>query len=216
MLIGVNWLVFIWAVGVDRLLEASFGYYLNPLVNVLLGVVVLGERLPRLQAFAVVLAGAGVARLAAAHGGLPWVSLALAASFGLYGLMHKIAPVLPLVGLMIESAVLAPLAMAYLVWRAWQGADWLGGGEAVHLVPLDLVLVPLSGPLTAVPLGCFAAAAARLKLSTLGLFQYIAPTLGVLLAVLLYGEPFAEAQAVALGFIWSALALYSFDALRRG
>jgi len=211
LLIGLNWLVFIWAVDVERLLEASFGYYLNPLVNVLLGVLVLGERLTRAQAFAVVLAAVGVARLAADHGGLPWVSLVLAVSFGLYGLMHKLAPVMPLVSLMIESALLVPLAAVYLGWRAWQGDGGLGWDD-----PVTAVLVPLSGPLTILPLGCFAAAAARLRLSTIGLFQYIAPTLGVVLAVALYGEPFAEAEVVALACIWGALALYSFDAFRRG
>lgn len=206
-LIGVNWLVFIWAVGQDRLLEASLGYYLNPLVNVLLGVVVLGERLARLQVAAVALAAVGVARLAAEHGGLPWVSLALAVSFGLYGLMHKLAPVMPLVSLMVESAILAPAAAVYLAWS----------GDAVTWDdPTTAILVPLSGPITILPLGCFAAAAARLRLSTIGLFQYLAPTIGVLLAVLVYGEPFEAAQVMAFGCIWGALALYSFDAFRRG
>jgi len=210
LLIGLNWLVFIWAVDVERLLEASFGYYLNPLVNVLLGVVVLGERLPRAQAAAVGLACVGVARLAAEYGGLPWVSLVLAVSFGLYGLMRKLAPVMPLVGLMVESALLAPVAALYLGWRVWHGEGGVGWDDPVTL------LVPLSGPLTILPLGCFAAAAARLRLSTIGLFQYIAPTIGVVLAVGLYGEPFAEAQMVALACIWGALGLYSYDAFRRG
>jgi len=211
VLIGLNWLVFIWAVDVERLLEASFGYYLNPLVNVLLGVLVLGERLSRPQAAAVVLAALGVTRLAAEYGGLPWVSLVLAVSFGLYGLMRKLAPVMPLVGLMVESALLAPVAALYLGWRAFEGEGGLGWDD-----PATALLLPLAGPLTILPLGCFAAAAARLRLSTIGLFQYVAPTIGVVLAVALYGEPFAEAEMVALACIWGALALYWYDAFRRG
>ena len=208
-LIGVNWGVFIWAVGAGRILETSLGYYLNPLVNVLLGTLFLRERLRRAQAISVALAGAGVLVMLVSHGDLPWISLALAMSFGLYGLLHKLTSVRPIAALAVETGALAPLALAYLWLRAVPA-----GGALVSGTPLESTLLALAGPVTALPLLWFASAARRLRLSTLGLFQYLAPTLALFVAVFLYGESFTRAHAGAFVLIWSALALYSVDALQ--
>jgi chloramphenicol-sensitive protein RarD len=209
VLIAVNWGVFIWAVGAGRILETSLGYYLNPLVNVLLGVLFLRERLRRAQGISVALAGAGVLVMLMSHGKLPWIALALASSFGLYGLLHKLTHVRPIAALAIETGALAPAALAYLCF-----ATEPAGGALVTGSALAQTLLVLAGPVTALPLLWFASAARRLRLSTLGLFQYLAPTLALLLAVFLYGEPFTRAHALAFLLIWSALALYSVDALQ--
>lgn len=209
--IAVNWLIYIFAVANGRLLEASLGYYINPLVNVLLGVVVLGERLERAVQVAVILASAGVLWLAAGAGRPPWISLALAVSFGLYGLFRKLAPVRPVVGLAAETGLLLPLAGGYLAWSVASGrAAFLAGPPS-----LDLLLL-LAGPVTALPLLCFAAAARRLSLTTLGFLQYLSPTVQFLLAVAAYHEPFDRARAVTFGFIWAALAVFALHSLRRG
>jgi chloramphenicol-sensitive protein RarD len=209
--IAVNWLVYIWAVVHGRMLEASLGYYVNPLVNVLLGVAVLGERLERPVRVAVAIAAAGVLWLAVRAGQPPWIALALATSFGLYGLMRKLAPVGALTGLAIETALLLPLSGGYLVWAIASGrAAFLAGGPAVSLLLL------LAGPVTAVPLLCFGGAARRLPLSTMGFLQYLSPTLQFLLAVLVYGEPFDATRTVAFGFIWTALLVFAVHSARRG
>jgi chloramphenicol-sensitive protein RarD len=208
-LIGVNWGVFIWAVGAGRILETSLGYYLNPLVNVLLGTLLLREHLRRAQILAVVIAGAGVLVMLVSHGELPWIALTLATSFGLYGLMHKLTKVRPIAGLAIETGALAPAALIYLAV-----ATEPTGGALVSAGALQQTLLLLAGPVTALPLLWFASAARRLRLSTLGLFQYLAPTLALLVAVLLYGETFTRAHALAFALIWSALALYTADALQ--
>jgi chloramphenicol-sensitive protein RarD len=207
-LIAVNWGVFIWAVGAGRIIETSLGYYLNPLVNVLLGTAFLHERLRRAQAISVVLAGSGVLVMLVSHGELPWIALALAASFGLYGLLHKLTHVRPIAALALETGALAPLALAYLLF-----ATEPTGGALVTAGAVPRTLLVLAGPVTALPLLWFASAARRLRLSTLGLFQYLAPTLALLVAVFVYGEPFGRPHAVAFVLIWSALALYSADAL---
>lgn len=209
VLIALNWSVFIWAVDAGRIVETSLGYYLNPIVNVLLGTLLLRERLRRAQWIAVSLAGLGVLVMLVGHGKLPWIALALAVSFGLYGLMHKLTRVRPIAALAIETGVLAPVALAYLGL-----ATEPLGGALLTAGPLAQTLLALSGPVTALPLLWFASAARRLRLSTLGLFQYLAPTLALLVAVFLYGEPFTGAHAVAFALIWSALALYSADALQ--
>jgi chloramphenicol-sensitive protein RarD len=209
--IAMNWLVYIWAVDHDRLLEASLGYYINPLVNVLLGVVVLGERLDRPVRVAVGIAAVGVAWLTIRLGQAPWIALALAASFGLYGLMRKLAPVGALAGLAIETALLLPLSSGYLAWAVLTGGSAFLAGRPT----LDLLLL-LAGPVTAIPLLCFAGAARRLPLSTLGFLQYLSPTLQFLLAVLVYGEPFDGSRLVAFGFIWTALAVFAAYSARRG
>jgi chloramphenicol-sensitive protein RarD len=208
--IALNWLVYIYSVTHDRILESSLGYYINPLISVLLGVVLLRERLEPLMKAAALLAAAGVVWLAIGLGQLPWISLVLAFSFGLYGLLRKIAPVGALIGLTVETLLLAPLAAGYLVWAEARGrATFLSGRWGID------VLLLLAGPVTAIPLLCFAAAARRLPLSTIGFMQYISPTLQFLLAVTVYGEPFDRARAGAFACIWVAVALFGFDSVRR-
>lgn len=215
LLLAGNWLVFLWAVNHGRVLESSLGYYINPLVNVLLGVLLLRERLRPLQAAAVALAALAVVLLALALGAAPWIALGLAFSFGFYGLLRKIAKLDALIGLSVETLLLAPLAVGTLLW-----ADAQGRGAFARAGPdglLDLrthLLILASGPVTAFPLLWFAHAARRLRYATLGLFQYITPTGHLLLAVLLYGERFTLAHAVSFGLIGTALALYAVDARR--
>ncbi len=208
-LIATNWLVYIWAVQSGRVLEASLGYFLNPLVNVLLGVAFLGEALSGRQRTAVVLAAAGVAVLVVRAGTVPWIALTLAASFGLYGLLRKRAAIDPVGGLLAETALLAPPALLLLAWRAAEGAGAFGSSAGTSL------LLAAAGPITALPLVAFGLAIHRLRLSTMGLVQYLTPTGQFLLAVLLYREPFGAAHAVAFALIWTSLALYSWDAFAR-
>lgn len=208
-LISVNWLIYIWAVQNGHVLAASLGYFLNPLVNVLLGVVVLGERLKRMQMAAVVLAAAGVAVLTSGAGPGLWISLSLAFSFGLYGLVRKIAPVESLEGLTVETALLTPFALAYMAWLA--SNDALVFGDAPGLT----ALLVLAGAVTAVPLLLFAGAARRLPYSTLGLLQYLAPTLQFLLAITVFGEAMTTAHIVCFALIWSGLALYVLSSVRK-
>jgi chloramphenicol-sensitive protein RarD len=209
LLIGINWLVFIYSVVSNHMLEGSLGYYLNPLVNVLLGVVLLKERLTPAQILAASLAAAGVAVLAAGAGAGLWISLTLAATFALYGFVRKVAPVDSLEGLFIETVLLAPLAIVYLFWLAGEGMLRFG---ALGL-PTDLLLV-LGGAATATPLLMFTAAARRLPYSTLGFLQYIAPTLQFLLAVLAFGERMTTAHVICFAAIWTALVLFTFDGWR--
>ena len=208
LLTGSNWLVFVWAISVDRLIEASLGYFINPLVSVLLGRLFLGERLRPLQRAAAVLATIGVASRVWQVGELPWIALFLALTFGFYGLLRKRAPVDPINGLFVETAVTAPLALAWLFWVARSGELHFG------TEPLIDALLPLSGVLTAVPLMLFAAAARHLPLSMLGFLQYIAPSLGFLLAVFVFHEPFDSGQLVGFALIWLGLAVYTVDMLR--
>lgn len=210
-LIGVNWTIFVWAVNNDRVLETSLGYFINPLVNVLLGVVFLKERLRPGQWLAAALAAGGVGNLVIGYGALPWVAIALPVTFGLYGLLRKIARVDATTGLLVETTILSPIAVVYLAWlAASDGGAFLRAGPAV-----DLLLLA-SGPVTAVPMMCFAAAARRLKLSTLGFFQYLAPTLTFLLGVFVYHEPFDPARQLTFALIWLALAIYSVDSMIAG
>lgn len=209
LLIGTNWLIFIYAVVSGHVLEASLGYYLNPLVNVLLGVVLLKEKLSRAQVFATLLAAAGVAVLAAGAGSGLWISLTLAATFAVYGFLRKIVAVDSLEGLSIETALLSPLALAWLVWLQ---ADGSAAFASVTLTT-DLLLV-LGGAITAIPLLMFTAAARRLPYSTLGFLQYVAPSLQFLLAVLAFGEPLTTAHLICFAAIWTALAIFSFEGLR--
>lgn len=207
--LAVNWGVFVWAVADGRVLECSLGYFMNPLVSVLLAVVVLHERLRTSQWLAIGLAAVGVAYLILGVGAPPFVGLTLAVSFGLYGLLRKTAPVDAVSGLFIEAAVLAPLAAGYLIWLAIAG----GGAFGSRDLRLDLLLIA-AGPITALPLILFVAGAHRIRLVTLGLLQYIAPTGHFLLAVFAYGEPFTSTRFVAFACIWAALVIYTVDAIR--
>jgi len=208
LLTSSNWLVFIWAIDAGRLLEASLGYFINPLVSVALGALFLGERLRPLQAVAVAIACAGVGWRVWQLGSLPWIPLFLAGTFGLYGLLRKRAPVDAVGGLFIETLVVAPLALGWLLWLHMHESLAFGSGAATDW------LLPLTGVITAVPLMLFAVGARRLPLATVGFLQYIAPSLNFLVAVLLFREPFDTAQLVGFALIWFALAVYSFDLLR--
>lgn len=206
LLIAANWLVYIWAVINGHVLEGSLGYYLNPLVNVLLGVALLKEKLTRAQVAAVVLAAAGVAVLASRAGEGLWISLSLAVTFGLYGFFRKVAPVESLEGLSIETLLLAPVALGYvLLSGTGVGDEWSTTG-----------LLMLSGAVTAIPLLLFASAARRLPYSTLGFLQYIAPTIQFLMAVLLFGEHLTRAHIICFGAIWAALAIFAWEGARLG
>ncbi len=206
-LIAVNWLVYIWAVQHNHVLEASLGYFINPLFNVALAVAVLGERLRRWQGIAIGVAGLGVAILAASGGGSLWISLILAVTFGLYGLLRKVAAIDALGGLAVETLMLAPIALG-LVWQA----SAAGTGSFGHSLGTDLLLIA-SGAVTAAPLLMFAAAARRMPYATLGLIQYIAPTLQFTVAVLL-GEPVRPVHLLTFGLIWAGCALYAADSIR--
>ena len=206
-LIAVNWGLYIWAVQAGRVLEASLGYFVNPLVNVALGVGFLREALRPWQRAAFALAGAGVLALVVSTGAVPWIALALAGSFGLYGLLRKQADVEPVGGLFAETALLAPPALALLALLAARGDG------AFLRTPRETLLLALAGVVTSVPLLAFGHAVRRLRLSTLGIVQYLAPTGQFLLAVLAFGEPFGRAQAFAFACIWGALGLYTWDAV---
>lgn len=210
LLLACNWLVYVMAVQTGHVAEASLGYFINPLVNVLLGVLVLRERLRPLQWAAVAVAVAGVLWLTWQGGRLPWIALALAGSFGLYGLMRKTAPLGALEGLALENLLLAPLAVPALLWWSFARDGVLVAGPASQVGWLLL-----SGPLTALPLLWFAGAARRLELATLGLVQYITPTLQLVCAVWVFHEPFDSTRLAGFVMIWSALALVSADALGR-
>lgn len=202
LLIAVNWLLYVYAVVSGHILAGSLGYYLNPLMNVLLGRIVLKERLSGLQWAAVAIAAAGVSALAMGAAGQLWISLTLAVSFATYGLLRKIAPVDAVAGLTVETALLLPVAAAWLAIGALSGAPSFGSTTS------ETVLLVLAGIVSTTPLLLFTGAARRLRYSTLGMLQFIAPTLQFLIAVLLYGEAFTTAHAIAFGSIWIALALY--------
>jgi chloramphenicol-sensitive protein RarD len=208
LLIGGNWLLYVYAVNSGHILAGSLGYYLNPLANVLLGRLVLKERLSWLQWAAVALAAAGISALAIGALGQLWISLTLCASFATYGLLRKIAPVDAVAGLAIETAILLPFAAGWLLWGLAAGTPIFGTSQ------LHVVLIAFAGVITATPLLLFTVAAKRLRYSTLGMLQFLAPTLQFLLAVSLYGEPFTSAHAIAFGAIWAALALYVLAIVR--
>jgi chloramphenicol-sensitive protein RarD len=210
LLLATNWVLFIYAVQTEQVLATSLGYYINPLMSILLGLVVLGERLNRAQSLSVGVAALGVAALTLLEGRLPWISLALATSFALYGLIHKLHPQPTLAGLTREMLVLAPLALAAL--------GWLGTQEQAALLEASArehALLALSGLVTAAPLLLFHAATRRLPLIAVGMFQYLAPTLTLGLATLYYAEPFTSSHAGAFGMVWLGLILFSVDSVRR-
>ena len=202
VLIGTNWLLYVYAVTTGHILAASLGYYLNPLANVLLGRFVLKERLSWVQWTAVAIAAAGIAALATGALGQLWISLVLCVSFASYGLLRKMASVDAVAGLAIETTLLAPLALLWLAWNLALGLPAFG------TTATQGALLALAGIVSTTPLLLFTAAARRLKYSSLGMLQFLAPTLQFLLAVFAYGEPFTTAHAIAFGAIWTALLLY--------
>ncbi|MEN3160371.1 EamA family transporter RarD [Alkalimonas sp. NCh-2] len=208
LLLGFNWWLFIWAVNQNHMLDASLGYYINPLLNVLLGMVFLGERLRRMQWFALGLAACAVLYQVLSYGAFPWIAVALAGSFAVYGLLRKKLAVNAIIGLLLESLLLLPLA----VWYWWFVAD----SYAVNLLhnnwTLNLLLMA-AALVTTVPLLCFIAGARRLQLSTMGFFQYIGPSLMFVFGVWLYQEPLAQERLITFAVIWTALLIYSLDAL---
>lgn len=208
LLLSGNWFIYIWAVNSGRVVDASLGYFINPLVNVLLGSLILRERMRPVQWTAVGIAAMGVAWLTWQGGQLPWVALSLAATFGLYGLLRKTARLGPLEGLALETLLLSPLAFGALAMLSFSGQNHFGDA------PLSTqLLLAAAGPITAVPLLLFAAGARRIPLSVLGLLQYIGPTIQLGLGVWLYNEPFTGARLVGFALIWGALAVYSLEGL---
>ena len=208
MLVSCNWLVYIWAVNNNYLLQASLGYYINPLVNVLLGTLFLKERLRPYQLVAVSLAGLGVANLTVFYGQFPWIALTLAFSFGFYGLIRKVIPTGSLVGLTIETWILTIPAGIYLIHLNRLGS----GAFLTQTIQTDFLLAGAS-IITAMPLLFFNMGARRIRLSTVGFLQYIAPSCMFLMAVFLFGEPFTPAQLISFILIWSALGIYSTDSV---
>lgn len=205
-LISVNWITYVWGISVDRVVETSLGYFINPLVNVLLGVLILSERLNAAQWSAVGLAATGVGYLTWTAGHPPWISLVLAFSFGLYGFVRKVVQVDPLAGFGAETLLLLPVGFGYLLWCEWAGVG--AAGQAG--VGLNLLLA-FGGPLTAIPLVLFALGARRIPYSTVGLLQYIAPSIQLIIAVAVFGEPFTGPRVLGFAFIWTALGVYAVD-----
>ena len=208
MLITVNWSLYVWAIAVGRTVETALGYYINPLVSVMVGAIVLGERLTRLQLAAVVLAAVAVVVLTVKSGKLPWVSLALAFSFAAYGFFRKTLPIGPSQGFLLEVLILSIPALAYVLYL-----EATGQGHFLTSTWQDTALLLCCGPVTAVPLLMFAFGAKLLRLSTIGIMQYIAPTMVFLIAVLAFGAPFRTAPAVAFVLPWAAPAPYSWPML---
>jgi chloramphenicol-sensitive protein RarD len=209
-LIAVNWFVFIYGVSIEQIVQTSLGYFIIPLLNVLMGVAFFRERPRVAQWLAVLLACGGVGYLIWRGGGIPWIALALAGSFAAYGLLRKVAPVETLLGLSVETFLLTPPSIALLLWYVATGQSMTGKlGWDVD------VLLLLSGVATTVPLFCFGQAARKLPMTTLGFLQYLGPTLQFLTAVLLFGEDFGRTRQVSFALIWSALALVTLDSLWR-
>ncbi|ESX96016.1 MULTISPECIES: EamA family transporter RarD [unclassified Mesorhizobium] len=208
-LISVNWAIYVWAISVDRTVETALGYYINPLVSIVVGALLLGEKLDRLQIAAVLLAAIAVAVLTVDAGKLPWVSLALAFSFAAYGFFRKTMPIGPSQGFLLEVLLLSVPALAYIVFLLVNGQDHFISSNGT-----DMALLIGCGPVTSVPLLLFAFGAKLLRLSTIGIMQYIAPTMVFLIAVLIFDEPFGTTQAIAFALIWAALAMYSWSMFR--
>jgi chloramphenicol-sensitive protein RarD len=207
-LIGVNWLIFIWAVTNGQIVEASLGYFILPILNVCLGVVLLRERLNRLQIFAVGCATAGVLYLTLLHGRVPWIALALAFTFGFYGLIRKTAPAESMVGMLYDAGIITPIVLIFLVYLSIRGHhSFMAIGFRTDL------LLAGAGVVTATPMILFAHGARRIRYSTIGILQYIGPTGHLLLGVLLYREPFTRTHAVSFGTVWVGIVLYSISSL---
>jgi chloramphenicol-sensitive protein RarD len=209
-LLSINWLTYIWAVNAGRIVETSLGYFINPLVSVLLGVFLLRERLRPAQWLAVVVAGAGVVYLTWQHGALPWVALVLASTFAFYGLLKKKAPLGALHGLAFETGILWLPAIAFLLFM-----ETSGDGQVMRAGTVIWLLLVFTGVVTGLPLLLFAAAAPRIALSTIGILQYVAPSCQLLIGVAVYHEPFDRVRWIGFTIIWTALAIYSVDSLCR-
>jgi chloramphenicol-sensitive protein RarD len=210
LLLSVNWVVYVWAVQTDHVLDASLGYFINPLVNVALGFAFLLERPRRLQWAAVAMAAAGVLWLTLQTGRLPWVALVLAISFGFYGLLRKIAKLGALEGLTLETLMLTPIALAALGWWTWTGQSAISA--AVNQGEIStMAWLLFAGPLTAIPLLLFAAGARRIPMATLGLLQYISPSMQFMLGVWLFHEPLQPSRLLGFALIWAALLIYSLE-----
>jgi len=207
-LITVNWFVYVWGVNRGFIVETSLGYFINPLVSVVFGVLVFGERLRTLQWVAVALAASGVLYLTIAHGSLPWIALVLAVSFGSYGMVKKMAPLGSMYGLTVETAILLVPAVLYLLY-----IERAGTGAFLHQGGVSDALLLGTGAVTTIPLLLFASAVRRVPLSTMGVLQYIAPTMQLLLGVLVYREPFARTQFIGFAIVWTGLIVFGIDGI---
>ena len=210
VLLAANWLIYVWAVETGQVLEGSFGYFINPLVNVAIGMLFLGERQNRWQLVAIAVAIVAIAIQAIGLGHVPFVALGLALSFGFYGFFRKTAKVGSASGLFVETLILVPVA---LVWLGF--AFWRDGGIGIQADPYYMTLLVITGPATAVPLLLFAFAVQRLRLTTIGMLQYIGPTIQFLLAIFILREPLNPLQLLSFGLIWASLLIYSWDSFRR-
>lgn len=208
-IISTNWGTYVWAIAADRTVETALGYYINPLVTVALGALLLGEKLTRLQLVAVALAVVAVAILTVATGGLPWVSLFLAFTFAAYGYLRKTLPIGPSQGFFLEVVILLPFALGWAIWLAA-----IGQGHFSPSNPADFWLLMFAGPATAVPLILYAFGAKLLRITTIGITQYTAPTMIAAIGVFVFGEPFGTERIVAFALIWTALALYTWSMFR--
>ncbi|MEM7333772.1 MAG: EamA family transporter RarD [Chloroflexota bacterium] len=210
LLVGSNWLIFIWAVNAGYVVEASLGYFINPLLSVVMGVVFLKERLRRNQWLAVFIAFLGVVYLTISVGSPPWIALSLAGTFGIYGLIRKTAPLGSIHALGFETAILTPIALTYFIFIESSGAGHFFSSWQTA------VLFALSGAFTAIPLLLFGAGARLINLSTIGILQYIAPTLQFLIGLFIFQEPFTQSQLIGYSIIWCALLIYALDGVRNG
>jgi chloramphenicol-sensitive protein RarD len=204
MIIGAVWFIYIWAINSNHVVEASMGYYINPLISVVLGMIFLKERLTFWQNIAFALAALGVAFLTIQHGRFPWIALSLAVGFGLYGLLRKTSHVGSITGLTAETAILSPLALIYIIFLLYRNTtSVVGGSVTTHLLLMG------AGIVTAVPLVWFAKGARRIPLSMIGFFQYLAPTISLFLGIFVFKEPFTATHLVSFGLIWAALIIYT-------
>ncbi len=209
VLLAGNWLLYVWAVETGQVLEASFGYFINPLINVLMGMVLLGERQNRLQTISILIATVAIVIQAVALGTVPFIALGLALSFGFYGYFRKTAQLGPASGLFAETAMLTPAALAFI------GYSLITTGPGVHADPYLMMWLVLTGPATAIPLLLFAYAVRRLRLTTIGMFQYLAPSIQFLLAVFLFGEHLNGLRLLSFALIWVSLVVFTYDSFRQ-
>lgn len=210
-LISVNWMIYVWAVGNNHALDAALGYYINPLFSIFLGATLLHERMNRLQMVAIALAALAVVVLTVQLGRLPLVALGLMLTWGIYALCKKSLPLGPTQGFTLEVLILTPLALAFVIWLTANGRSHFAAGSIT-----DTILLIGCGPVTAVPLICYAMAAKELRLSTIGILQYIAPTMIFITAVLVFAEPFGTAQMIAFPMIWAGVVIYCLSLVQAG